>query len=128
MNQKSQNEDDETQTEEETEEEKEDQEVDWHKIIESNINKHKNSMETHSQNDGTERNENRMEDENDVQAENMAMKTVKSYDVSTETPSISLISKRCSDFCRGGGSTATSGLYRCGDPGSVSCEGRHELQ
>ena len=57
MNHKSQNEDDETQTEEETEEEKEDQEVDWHKIIESNINKHKNSMETHSQNDGTERNE-----------------------------------------------------------------------
>ena len=95
MHRKSSNEeddDDETQTEEDSksEEETEDEEVDWHKIIASNINKNKSSMEIHLQGEGTERNEDRSQDETNVQAENMVMKVVKSYDVSSpDSPHLS---------------------------------------
>ena len=93
---KSSKEDDDTQTEEDSrsEEEREDGEVDWHKIVESNINKNNTSMEIHLQGDVTERSEDKVKGEEEPKANNMLMKVLKSYEVISGhiTQTVSLIS------------------------------------
>ena len=68
--------------------------MDWHKIVESNINKNNTSMEIHLQGDGTERSEDKVKGEEEPKANNMLMKVLKSYEVISGhiTQTVSLIS------------------------------------